>query len=264
MGTTHIDWERYREFEALDRSGCSEEALAGFQELLAAASAPQDRAAVLLSVAGCLASLGKGSEARRAASQALALPDETSETFAWALLFDAGLEISMGNCKKALAELDRLESDFRNLLNLPENRESFETVERRRGIALYRLHRAKEALPFLERAAARDVERATVLYYLGRCCYDLGALEKAQASLREALTLDLHPLYQPGAHYVLGLSYHWRGQNARAVEEYRWCLENDAKGLLPKRSVLTALVDASKALGMEDEAARYSAMLRDV
>jgi tetratricopeptide (TPR) repeat protein len=258
-----MDWERYHELEALDRSGCLEEALAGFQELLATASAPRDRAAVLLSIAGCLAHLGKDSEARRAASQALALPEKTSDMFAWALLFGAGLEISLGNCKKALADLDRLESDFPALLNLPENQESFETAERMRGIALYRLHRAKEALPFLERAAARNVERETVLYYLGRCCYDLGALEKAQASLREALTLNLHPLYQPGAHYVLGLSYHWRGQNARAAEEYRWCLENDTKGLVPKRSVLTALVDASKALGMQDETARYSEMLRD-
>lgn len=81
-------------------------------------------------------------------------------------------------------------------------------------------------------------------------------------AFREALALQLHPEYQPSAHYTLGLTYHWCGQNARAIEEYRWCMENDTKARVPKRFVLTALVEACKALGQEDEAAKYSEMLR--
>lgn len=258
---SQVDWERYHELEALDRSGNPGAALSGFRELLNVATAPQDQAAILLAIAACFSNLGSPAEAREAASGALAQPDKASETFAWALLFNAGLEITQGNWAKALEFLDRLEADFHDLLSLPEHKDSRETAERRRGVVLYRLRRLEEAIPFLERAAKRQAERATVLYCLGRCRYDIGDLGGAQEALREALGLSLHPEYEPSAHYVLGLTHHWRGQNARAIEEYRWCLENDKRSRVPKRFALMALVEACKALGQEDQVAKYSEML---
>ncbi len=214
-------------------------------------------------MAACLVNLGRWAEAREAASRALVLPDKRDEELGWALLFNAGLETAAGNWSAALAHLDRLESEFHDLLNLPENRDSLETAERRRGIALCRLGRYAEALPLLERAAALDEEKPMVLYHLGRCCYRLGKLVEAGEHLRAALTFDdLSPGIRADAHYTLGLTYRWRGQAARALEQFLWCLENDKKPTISRRPVLTGIVDAYKALGQDDEAARYSEMLQ--
>ena len=99
-------------------------------------------------------------------------------------------------------------------------------------------------------------------YYLGRCGYGLGDLARSIERLGRALRLDLHPVCQPSAHYVLGLSHYGRCQNARAIREFEWCLEHDVQGLVAKWKVLTGLVNASKALGQQRDVERYSKMLR--
>lgn len=257
-----MDWQRYHQLEALSRSGNSQAALSGFQKLLTTSETPEEKAVTILAIADCLRNLGRRVEARETVSQAFPLLDQSSETLAWALLFSARMEIDDGRWKEALEKLNHLMSNFETLLRLPENQDGLQNVQRERGIALYELDRPKEALPLLEGAAVRDVERAKVLYYLGRCCYDLGSLEKAKEYLQEALKLDLHPVYQPSAHYVLGLAYQWKGQHAWAIREFEWCLEHDIEGRVAKWKVLTALANASKAVGQERDAERYSKMLR--
>jgi tetratricopeptide (TPR) repeat protein len=93
------------------------------------------------------------------------------------------------------------------------------------------------------------------------CCYDQGDLVTAEESLRESLKLDLHGTYRPSAHYVLGLAYYWAGNSASAMPEFEWCLQHDEKRLVQTWRVLTALVNAAKALGHFEDADRYSRML---
>jgi hypothetical protein len=109
-----------------------------------------------------------------------------------------------------------------------------------------------------------DYERPTTLYYLGRCCYDLGDLDKSKQSLLEALALNLDSVHVPSAHYVLGLIHHWQGRDAWAIREFEWCLEHDNRDLVPKQKLLTALVQSSKALGLDADADRYSRMSREL
>jgi tetratricopeptide (TPR) repeat protein len=262
VGATRVNWERFNELIALDQSGKTEEALSGLQDLACSATDPEDQASVLLTVSACQKELKRYDEARRTIAEARSLARRHSTVHPYALLRDASIDALEGNWKSALEKLDSIVQDYSSILHQPEHQDLQEEVTRYRGMALSSLGRKSEARPLLERATAVEYEKATSLYYLGRCCYDLGDLEKARESLEKALMLELDPVYQPSAHYVLGLTYHWRGQNARAIQEFEWCLEHDAQGLVAKWKVLTALVEASKALGLEKDVERYSKMLQ--
>lgn len=260
-GRRPMDWERYYELLRLDDAGQSEAALSGLREALASTESADEKAAVLLAIAECFRNLRRVSEARDALSDVKRTVPKNSDQFARALIIDACLDIDEGKWSWALTKLDDLNSTFSDLFNRPEEQDTLADLQRKRGIVLYELHRPSEARTLLERAATLNEDRPTALYYLGRCRYDLGDLDGAKQALRDALTLDLHPVYQPSAHYVLGLIHYHQGQHAWAIREYEWCLEHDGRGLVQKPKLLTALVMASRALGMDKEAERYSKML---
>lgn len=253
-----MDWERFNELVTLSDAGHVEEAIEGLQDLIDASESPEDNAGVLLIIGACQREIGRATEARKSLAKARSLANPESWIHPRAIFFDASIDFSQGNWRKALEKLERIEKDFSDLLNAPENGDLLEEVRRKRGIALYELHRSAEARPHLERAAEVEYERATSLYYLGRCCYDLGYLPQAKEALRGALNLGLDPVYQPSAHYVLGLAYHWTGQSGWAIPEFEWCLQNDKVDW----KVLTAMVNALKALGMNDEAEPYAKTLK--
>lgn len=258
----HMNWERFNELIALDQSGSTEEALAGFQELARTAEDPEDKAGILLAVSACQKELGRISEARSSLAEARSRAAKDSWIHPRALFRDASMDVRQGNWKGVLEKLDLLGREYGFILRDPEQQDLREEVRRYRGMALYELGEAQKAQPLLEEATTVDYEKPTSLYYLGRCCYDLGDLGKSRQCLCEALRLDLHPVFQPSAHYVLGLCYQWQGQPAWAVREFEWCLEHDAQGLVEKRKVLAALVTSLTAVGMEEDAARYSKVLR--
>ena len=258
-----VDWGRCDELVALGESGDMEGAVSGLREVAAGPGSPRERAAVQLMIASFLRRLGKPHLAREALAEAKGLVGTGTATDARATYMEAWLDLDQGGWEAGLRKLDAVLRDSRQALEEPGNSDLAEHVSRNRGIALCRLGRYVEALPLLERAAALDEEKPWVLYHLGRCCYRLGKLVEAGEHLLAALAFDnLSPGLRADAHYTLGLSYRWRGQAARALEQFRWCLENDKKPTISRRSVLTGIVDAYKALGQDDEAARYSEMLR--
>lgn len=259
-----MDWKRFGELVALSDSGDRETAIHGLSALVKPSETNEDNASVLLIIGACEKELGRFDRARRTLNRARSLADKDSWIQPRAIFFDASTDMSEGKWRDALGKLDVIEGDYYPLLHRSETQDLLEEVCRKRGMALYELNRLSEARPLLERAVGVEYERAAALYYLGRCCYDLGDLDKARESLEKALILDLHPTYQPSAHYVLGLTYHWRGQNARAISEFEWCLEHDKEHRVAKWKILTGLLNASKALGLNENASRYSKMLRSV
>ena len=108
--------------------------------------------------------------------------------------------------------IDVLTSKFSPLFLLPENQSQLEHVQRMRGIALFELGRPDEARPILAVAATRETERGRTLYYLARCYYELRDFERSKQCFREALELNLDPVYQASAHYLLGLIHYAQGQ----------------------------------------------------
>lgn len=257
-----VDWHRYYELLRLDEIGQSEVALSGLRQLLASAESRDEKSAILVAVAACLRNLGRAREARSALAEVRHGATNNNATFAArAMMIEAALDIDDGKWSEALSKLDDLKSTFPDFLNQPEEQDTLADLERKRGIALYELHRPREASPLLELAATHNEERATVFYYLGRCRYDLGNLEGAKQAFRDALGSDLHPVYHPSAHYMLGLIHYHQGQHAWAIREYEWCLDHDEPRRQQRAKALTGLVLAYRALGMESEAQRYSNML---
>jgi tetratricopeptide (TPR) repeat protein len=259
-----MDWERFNQLVALSEAGHGEDVLLGLRSLVDASETNEDNASVLLIIGACEKELGRYDVARKTLAEARSLAERNSWIHPRAIFFIASIDIRQGNWKRGLEQLNSIVKDFSSILDQPENRDLLEEVQRKRGMALYELDRPKEALPLLKEAVTREYEKPTSLYYLGRCYYDVGELARSTELLNKALALDLHLAYRPSAHYVVGLSYHWQGQNARAIPEFEWCLENDPQGSVAKWKVLTALVNSSTALGLEKDAERYSKMLRHV
>ena len=256
------EWERFQELRALSESGENEKALAGLQELLTNSECSDVRDAASVWASLSLRNLGQLKEAKKFLDQAVARIDKKSESYAWLLMCSAFLDFDEGNWKSALAKFDALLTDYATLLRLPENYRNLEDLNRKRGIALLGLDRPKEARPLLEHAATLDSEPALVSYCLGKCCYKLGEFERAEHFLLRSLQYNLEVNYAADAHYHLGMAYYRQFKHAWAVQEFDWCLNYDASRQVPRAYVLTGLINASKALGLERDVTRYSEMLR--
>lgn len=257
-----MDWTRFNQLVALSESGKVHEAISGLKQLAESAQDDQDKAGVLTVLGACEKDADQLDEAHKTLAEARALANEDSWVHPRALLIDARIDVRRRRWGDALHKLDEILQRYPTMLTQNETDDLPELIDRYRGMALYKVGRLGEARILLERAAATEHDKPGALYYLGRCCYDIGDLECAKDSLCRSLTLDLDPDYQPMAHYVLGLSHHWTGQSARAVSEFEWCLQHDERGLVEKRNVLTALIAALKTLRMDDVADRYTKELR--
>jgi tetratricopeptide (TPR) repeat protein len=258
-----MDWTRFNELVALSESGKVDEAISGLQNLADSADNSADEAGILAILGACQKEAGRLDEAKQTLDQARSLADTASWVHPRGLFFEALIDVRQGNWRAVLKILDKIIESYASFLDDPENQDLRQEVDRYRGIALYELDKNRDALPLLEAAATLEYDKPRTLYYLGRCRYDLGDTNGAAESLRRALSLDLRSLYQPSAHYILGLCYHRQGQAARAVQEFEWCLQHDEKGLVPKWKVLTALINALSALGQDQQADQYSKILQD-
>lgn len=210
----------------------------------------------------CQKDVGLLEQARRTLAEARSLAHPDSWVHPRALFFEALTYVREGRWEAALNRLDNLIGRYTGFVCDPENEDLREEVNRYRAIALYEIGKTKEALRLLEQTAAVEYDKPRTLYYLGRCRYDSGDIEGAKQSLEEAIAAGLRPLYEPSAHYVLGLCHNGQQQHARAVREFEWCLQHDKAELVQRWKVLTALVTALKSLGQETEAERYSRILR--
>lgn len=256
-----MDWEQFQKLIALDQSGDTEKALAGLQQLANSDADPDDRASVLLSVSALQKELRRYEETRKTLAEARSLARPDSSVHPRALLREACIDAMQGSWGSALEKLNTATHKYPRILRDPDHQDLAQELTRWRGMALYNLNRPSEALPLLQEAVAVDYEKATSSYYLGRCAYDLGKLGEAIKCFQSALALGLDPFYQPSAHYVLGLSYHQQGQYTQSIQELKYCLRHDSEAHVPKWKVLSALVSASKALGLVADSEQYSEML---
>lgn len=257
-----MDWDRFNHLVVLGEAGHAEEAIDGLQKLVDSSETKEDNASILLTIGGYQKEIGRFDDARKTLAEARLLADHNGWIQPRALFFEASIDIIQSDWRAGLEKLDAISKTYATLLHKRENLDLLQEVRRKRGMALYELGQPSEARPLLEEASTVDYEKPTALYYLGRCYYDLGELNKSKESLRAMLLLNPDPIYQPSAHYMLGLIYHWQGQEAWAIRELEWCVENDTRDLVSKRKLLTALLQSSNALGLAAESDRYSKMLR--
>jgi tetratricopeptide (TPR) repeat protein len=174
----------------------------------------------------------------------------------------AVLDIDEGDWKGGLKKLNAIFEKYSTVLQLDDNKDLLEQVQRNRGIALFEMRRFGEARPILETVRSLVYQRERTLCSLGMCNYELEDLDAAKRDFEELLSLNPGPLFQAYSHYYLGRILYAHGQHARAKAELEKCLASTTRGDVSDQILLQGLIYSCKALNLEDEAAHYSAMLK--
>ncbi len=252
-----MNWERYNDLIALRDSGRINEAIAELAILGDVETDRATKAVVLTEVASGMASLGRLSDARRKLNEACALLGPEHEFYPRALFEVARLDMREENWKGALKKLDDISEKYSVVLQTEDHKDLFEEVQRRRGIALTKLKRFREARSLLKSVSLAEYDRVATLCYLGVCDFELKEYDSAMQTFEELLSLDPSSIFRAYANYYRGTVLFQRGQLARAKSEFEECLACPDRGEIPEDSLLGWLVDASRGLNLDDEVARY-------
>ncbi len=257
-----MNWDRYNELIALRDSGRIEEATTELANLGAAETDPAIKAVVLTQVAGGLGLLRRFSEARGKVREACTLLGPEHGYYPRLALEAAVLDIDEGDWKEGLKKLNAILEKYSAILQLDDNKDLLEQVQRNRGIALFEMRRFREARPILETVRSLPYQRERTLCSLGMCNYELEDLDAAKRDFEELLSLNPGAVFPAYAHYYLGRILYAYGQYARAKSELEKCLASSARGNVSDQILLQGLIYSCKALNWEDEATHYSAMLK--
>lgn len=244
---------------ALRDSGRVEEALRLFARLADSTADPEERASLLMNEGTCHSLLGRQFEAKMKLAEARRIAPKT-HLILYLELEDAQLHWHGGERAKALDLLDRLYSDYTELLLRPEHRELFEQVQGGRGMLLTELKRYREAKPLLEESLSYSsgvVQKEAVLRDLGLCLLELGDPKGAEAKFQECLRETPLGVYATMAHYYLGTIFRDEHAYAKALLEFESCLPDAEEAQIPKEHVYGCLAETARALGRSGDADRY-------
>jgi tetratricopeptide (TPR) repeat protein len=257
-----MNWERYNALVALRDDGHIEESMAGLAELIDEDADSLNKALVLMEIANGLRQLRRPSDARRKLSEACELLGPTHEYYPRAAFQVALLDMDEENWKGALKTLDDILEQHARVMHTEDHRDLLEEVQRRRGIALTKLGRFREARPLLESLHLQEYDRVATLGYLGVCDFELKDYDAAMKVYEELLSLDPGSVFRAYANYHRGIILFSKGQLARAKSEFEQCLACPERGDIPDQNLLRWLIDTCKGLNLEAEAARYAEMLK--
>jgi len=259
-----MDWSRYEQLGALERSGNFKDALDGYRQLKTDCTDRRDKVVLLLAIVNCLLLLGRTSEAKQSIREAFTLVENDMKFYPRVAFKDATIDIELKDWKAALGKMERLLKDYPDALSDPDNSDVVEHLNRSRGFALTELNRFREAKPLLEEVSSKEFHQGPVLCYLGACNYELGDLEASEKNYSDALAVGLDPSYECSAHYGLGTIYLRQGKLAWANQQFEKCLEQQKWGRVPKRDVVVSLLRTAKGLGSEDQIELYTKMLDEI
>jgi tetratricopeptide (TPR) repeat protein len=257
-----MNWDRYNEVVALRNSGRIQEATTELSRIADAEVSLPIKAIVLLEVANSFILLKRFSDARLKINEATIILAVNHELYPRALLANALLDMEQTQWKEALEKLDRIIEEYFTALQVDDNRDVLEEVQRNRGIALFELNRLHEAIPQLEGIRSIDYKKDRTLYSLAMAHFELGSFDEAKRDFEELLSLNPNSIYQSHAHYHLGRLLYDREQYARAKTEFEKSLACPDKGGISDHSILEGLIYSCKALNLDEDAARYMKMLK--
>jgi tetratricopeptide (TPR) repeat protein len=261
---TAMDTERLEKAVAMRESGRVKEALREFVSLTESATDPEEKASLLLNEARCYRLLGQLAEAEGRLSWARRISPRTQ-----GLLYldeeGAVLQWHRGERDKALKVLDRLYTDYRQLLLTPEHRDLYVRVQSSRGMLLAELTRYGEARQLLQEClsfGSRLTDRVSVLYNLGLCSLKLGGFREAKQRFQEVLRDGSQPDCAARAHYYLGTIYFSEGAYGKALMEFNWCLPHAEEGNISTKNIYQWLASTARASGMREDAERYEELAK--
>jgi len=231
-------------------------------------SDPLEKALLLLGEETCHSLLGQIAEARQSVSQARQIAPEDNRFFEMHADFhEARLYSTEDRFDEALDRFDAMLAKYRQDLNEPENRYVYEEIQYRRGIALERTERYREALTLLREAESFELtseDRSDLYCHIGHCHHRLREDELALPYFLKARDLGLSKNWTPSFHYDLGYVYYRLRNYPEAKQEFTICEDQITSGLPapPAAQVYQMLAYVAQALGQRPESERYSAMVR--
>jgi len=230
-----------------------------------------DKAGVLLNVAATLQAMGEYEQARRQLTAARSLMPSSEDSSGSVLpdhrllqlelsldLEDADISSYEGKIEEALTKFDLLLKKYAGWLKEPELRESYETIQLRRGFILADLGRYKEATTILEEAESFVHRNAELYFYLGHSYLGMPDYKRAIGKFADALKLGLPRNLEYRAHCELGIANFRLGDYVRAKMEFEKSAETADAEYIQQAQIWKWLEQTSGALGLKDLADRYS------
>jgi tetratricopeptide (TPR) repeat protein len=219
-----VDWDRYREIDALRELGHPAEALVQFKALRETATDSADISSIFLGECLSYRDLGRFDRAAEAASEAVRLLPEGSPSRPYA-------EFCLVCTRESEGKFDLAAQGFRALLKAHTNLLSTdEYLQFRRGVQLrlianlIMLGHSIEPLSIASALKMEDIsseERAEISYREATANGLLGRDDKALELYREAISGPLERPLAARAHFHIGEVLYDRGEFARALVEFK-------------------------------------------
>jgi len=219
-----IDWNRYREIDALRESGHPAEALAEFENLRAGATDAADVSSILLGEALSYRDLGRFEKAAEAASEAVRILPEADPSRPYAEFSLACAHGDEGKSDLATQELRTFLKRHADLLNDDEHGQLRHEAQRRLIANLIVLGHSIEPLSIVNALKVEDIsaeERAELSYREAHAHGLLGRHDQALKLYQEAVKGPLESALAARAHFHIGEVLYDRGEFSLALDEFK-------------------------------------------
>lgn len=250
-------------------AGLAQEALREIDARLRETRTPADRANLILARADLYRQSKRFADSRNEMDLAIQEAPDDWATQMQAAFLAGDLFDDEGKPEQACEQLTEALAKYAQVIKITgQLRPIYEAAQLRRGLALHRIRRHKEAIPILKETLAFELNRqnrSTVLFKLGVSCTELKMWPEAQSYLNQSLTPELPNDLVWQAHYGLGIVYAYERLLEEAKREFQSCEQHApelAAGGLSLTTVYDWLSRISKALGQRAEAEHYARLAR--
>jgi tetratricopeptide (TPR) repeat protein len=239
-----VDWNRFREIQALREAGHAAEALLEFQAFHQSAADAADRSSILMHESLCFRDLGRFDEAAEAASEAVRLLPEESTSRPYAEFGLACIRESEGKFDLAVRGFRALLKRHTDLLSTSEYIQFRRDVQLRLIANLIVLGHSVEPLSILNALKTEDITpevRAELSFREAVAHGLLGRHDHALELYQEAISGPLERSLAARAHFHIGEVLYDRGEFSRALDEFK-IAENIADAGSPDKKHFAAWV----------------------
>lgn len=258
-----IDQSEFQNATSLRDSGRWEEAARAFHDLASQAESRGEKAALLINEHRCHCDAGRVDQAEVILRQIRELePLEPSIR----LIIDFGeacMSVQAGRTKQGLSQFDEILCRYPDLPHSIDRRGLYESIQKRRGVALADVVEYIKAIPILEEATTfKDLtqeDKQEVHFYLGLCYEKTQRRSSAKVEYLKAVDFLLNNDFEAHARYSIAKLYF----NERAFAQAKYQLEmilqtqQDDISNLPKHYIFEQISRVCHYLGEEENAEHY-------
>lgn len=248
-------------------TGCWDDAAREFHRLATQAHDRDEKAALLINEHRCYCDAGRPDIAERVLEQIRELtPNEPVVR----LIVDFGeacMMIQAGRPSEGLEKFEDILCQYAAPLQ-HSHRYLYESVQKRRGVALASLGKHANAILILKEVSRFETltveDKLEVYFYLGICYEELGRTALAKKNWRAAIDLGLKNELEAHAHYRIAITYFNAGAFAQTKHHLEVILKDCSGDMtnLPRQYLYEQLSQACSYLGEKENAERYMKMAK--